>query len=291
MYEIYVDVLVCTNIFINYFILLAISRLYSLNLNRPRIIVGAVLGGIFSLLILLPEINFYINLIVKLFISLVVVLISFKVYSILNFVKLVASFYVVNFVFAGTVLFIWYFLDSKDIFVKNNTVYFNISPLFFIISTLVTYSIIRFLTFLTGQKNSEQSFCNLKIEQDNKTIDLKAKIDTGNNLKDPFSNKPVIVAEYKFIKSIVPTEIINFFSNKETKSVSLDMGKITDLKFRTIPFNTILGSGIMPAFMPEKIKIIKKDKKEISKDAFVAICREKLLNENYNALVGTDLLN
>ena len=61
MYEIYVDVLVCTNIFINYFILLAISRLYSLNLNRPRIIVGAVLGGIFSLLILLPEINFYIN--------------------------------------------------------------------------------------------------------------------------------------------------------------------------------------------------------------------------------------
>ena len=291
MYEIYVDVLVCTNIFINYFILLAISRLYSFSLNRLRIIAGAVLGGIFSLLILLPEINFYINLIIKLFISLVVVLISFKVYSILNFVKLVASFYLVNFVFAGAVLFVWYLLDSKNIFVKNNTVYFNISPLFFIISTLVTYSIIRFLAFLTGQKNSEQSFCNLKIEQNNKTIDLKAKIDTGNNLKDPFSNKPVIVAEYKFIKSIVPTEIINFFSNKETKSDSLDIDKITNLKFRTIPFNTILGSGIMPAFMPEKIKIIKKDKKEISKDAFVAICKEKFLNENYNALVGTDLIN
>ena len=291
MYEIYVDVLVCTNIFINYFILLAISRLYSFSLNRLRIIAGAVLGGIFSLLILLPEINFYINLIIKLFISLVVVLISFKVYSILNFVKLVASFYLVNFVFAGAVLFVWYLLDSKNIFVKNNTVYFNISPLFFIISTLVTYSIIRFLAFLTVQKNSEQSFCNLKIEQNNKTIDLKAKIDTGNNLKDPFSNKPVIVAEYKFIKSIVPTEIINFFSNKETKSDSLDIDKITNLKFRTIPFNTILGSGIMPAFMPEKIKIIKKDKKEISKDAFVAICKEKFLNENYNALVGTDLIN
>ena len=63
MYEIYVDVLVCTNIFINYFILLAISRLSSFSLNRLRIIAGAVLGGIFSLLILLPEINFYINLI------------------------------------------------------------------------------------------------------------------------------------------------------------------------------------------------------------------------------------
>ena len=52
MYEIYIDVLVCTNIFINYFILLAISRLYSFNLNRLRLIIGAILGGMFSLLIL-----------------------------------------------------------------------------------------------------------------------------------------------------------------------------------------------------------------------------------------------
>ena len=47
----------------------------------------------------------------------------------------------------------------------------------------------------------------------------------------------------------------------------------------------------MPAFMPDKVKIIKKDKKEIVKDAFIAICKNKILNEGYNALVGVDLLN
>ena len=291
MYEIYIDVLVCTNIFINYFILLAISRLYSFNLNRLRLIIGAILGGMFSLLILLPEINFYLNLIIKFLISLIIVLISFKIYSVYNLIKLVASFYVVNFVFAGAVIFIWYFLDSKNVFVRNNTVYFDISPLFFIISTLITYLVIRFLSFLTGQKDTEKSFCNLKIEQNNKTINLKAKIDTGNNLKDPFSNKPVIVAEYKFIKNIIPTELIKFFLKGETNFGYSDVTKIKNLKFRTIPFNTVLGSGVMPAFMPDKVKIIKKDKKEIVKDAFIAICKNKILNEGYNALVGVDLLN
>ena len=46
----------------------------------------------------------------------------------------------------------------------------------------------------------------------------------------------------------------------------------------------------MPAFKPEKIKLIENNKKETEKDAFIAICKGKFLGENYNALVGPDFL-
>lgn len=288
MYEIYIDVLICTNIFINYFILLAISKLYFFRTNKLRIILGACLGGLCSLLILVPETNFYINLIVKFLISAIIILVSFKITSLINFTKALASFYVVNFIFAGIVLFIWYFLDSKNIFIKNSIVYFNISPLFFIISTLIAYSIIKFLNLFTVQRESKQSFCSLKIEQNNKILKLNAKIDTGNTLKDPFSNKPVAIVEYKFIKDIIPLELREYFLNNAFNN--LNINKLAHLKFRAIPFNTILGTGIMPAFMPDKIKITEKGKKETEKDAFIAICKGKIINENYSALVGTDML-
>ena len=70
-----------------------------------------------------------------------------------------------------------------------------------------------------------------------------------------------------------------------------DCEKLASLKFRAIPFNTILGSGVMPAFKPEKIKLIENNKKETEKDAFIAICRGKFLGENYSALVGPDFFS
>ncbi len=290
VYEIYVDVLLCTNIFISYFILLTIAKIFSIEFKRLRLLLSAFFGGICSLLIFLPEDFYFLGLITKLLIAVLVVLIAFRVHSFFNFFKMVASFYTVNFLFAGLIIFIWYFFDSNDIIVKNSTVYFNISPIFFIISTLISYIIIRVLEFFMGKRENENDFCKLQIVQNNKTFNLKAKVDTGHNLKDPFSNKSVVVVEYNFIKDIIPEKIKEYFFDFNTsKSCKLDH-KITSLKFRAIPFNTVLGSGVMPAFKPEKIRIITDKNKVIEKDVFIAVCKGKLLGENYSALISPDVV-
>ena len=292
MYEIYVDILVCTNIFINYFVLLAISRVFSIYFKRYRLILAAFLGGFFSLLIFLPNNFFVVSLILKFLASLVIILVAFRINCFLNFIKIFSSFYVTNFLFAGILLFFWYFLDTNDIFIKNSTVYFNVSPIFFMVTTLISYFIIRVLSFLTESRSSNNEFCKLKIEQNNKVFNLKAKIDTGNNLKDPFSNKPVAVVEYKFIEEIIPEKVKKyFFGSCGVSTKEKDNQKLASLKFRAIPFNTVLGSGIMPAFKPEKIKLVKSKEKEIEKDAFIAVCKGKLLGENFNALVGPDFFD
>ena len=291
MYEIYVDILICANIFINYFILLAISRIFSIEFKRYRLILAATLGGFFSLLIFLPNNFFVVSLILKFLTSLIVILVAFRINCFFNFIKISSSFYIINFLFAGILLFFWYFLDTNDIFIKNSTVYFNISPIFFMVTTLISYFIIRVLSFFTENRNSNDEFCKLKIEQNNKVFNLKAKIDTGNNLKDPFSNRPVAVVEYKFIEEIIPENVKKYFFGSSINTKEKSSQKLTSLKFRAIPFNTILGSGIMPAFKPEKIKLVKSKEIEIEKDAFIAVCKGKLLGENFSALVGPDFFD
>ena len=66
---IYIDILIGTNVIINYFIILAVEKFTGFDSSIKRKIVGSVFGAICSLVIFLPEIPFFINLLLKLVIS------------------------------------------------------------------------------------------------------------------------------------------------------------------------------------------------------------------------------
>ena len=55
MTTIYIDILVCLNVIVNYFLLLASGKFLSRPYKRWRILLGAFLGGLYSLYILLPQ--------------------------------------------------------------------------------------------------------------------------------------------------------------------------------------------------------------------------------------------
>ena len=52
---IYIDILIVTNIIINFFLILLTSKIMYLKINYTRLILGEILGAIYSLYILLPE--------------------------------------------------------------------------------------------------------------------------------------------------------------------------------------------------------------------------------------------
>ena len=51
---VYIDVLLGVNLFVNYFLLLAVGRFLHLAVRRLRLLAGAAVGAAFSLSILLP---------------------------------------------------------------------------------------------------------------------------------------------------------------------------------------------------------------------------------------------
>lgn len=281
---IYVDVLICVNLFINYFLLLSTVKFLNLKFKYIRILIGAFIGAAYSLIIFVPNVNSILSIILKLIVSIIIVFVSFGIMEIKLIIKAVSCFYLINFGFCGVMLALWYLFSPLGLMMNNGIVYFNISPVVFLVSTLFSYVLIRLLNKITGYSAPKKLFYYINISNNNKVCCIKAKIDTGNTLKEPFSSIPVIVAEYKYIKNIVPNEFKDTMLIEDNNEFD-----IKDLNnFRLIPFKTVSGNGILPAFKPDKIVI--RGGKEINKEAYVAVCKSGTLSKEYMGLINPELV-
>lgn len=283
---VYVDVLICVNLFINYFILLATSKFLHLKVKRIKLILGSTLGAVYSLYILFPQANAIASLLIKLVMSITIVLVSFGFPSVRDFVKITACFYSINFVFCGIMFAIWYAFSPNGFIMNNGVMYFNISPMFFIFATALSYVIIRIIQRFNGNRMPSQIFCDVLIEFEGRSTTVKSKIDTGNTLVEPFSNLPVIVVEYKYIEDIIPNEMKEFIITGSIEK--LDGGNWIS-KCRLVPFKTVSENGLLPAFRPDKIKIMRE--KEQEKEAYIAVCSKGSLCGVAGSLMNVELVS
>ena len=283
---IYIDVLVATNIFINYFLLLTVAGFLKIRASRVRLIAGAVLGAAYSLVILLPPAGPWLSLLMKLFMSATIVLLAFPVSSIGLFLRAAACFYLTNFAFAGIMLAVWYFIAPQGLLLKNSVVYFDISPLMLLVLTVVCYLAMRCLNRITGQQQPKESFCRVTVHAQGKTAGFTAKIDTGNSLTEPFSGFPVVVAEYAGVEAVLPQSV------REHLHVTAGAGSYPkDGGFRLVPFQVVGGGGVLPAFQPERMVIETSKKKIVATQVYLAVCTGKLCDSGFGALLNPQLLS
>lgn len=285
---IYIDILICINLFINYFILLSVAHFLKVPAKKKRLILGALLGAVYSLSILLPRLSGAVSLLLKILISVAIVLVAFGRVSARSAVKLVVCFYLMSFAFCGTIFGLWYFLALKGIFIHNGIVYFDISPLLLLGTTVVSYFVVLLFNRIVGREVPGELFCRVEIELDKKVAQINAKIDTGHTLKEPFSGLPVIVVEFRAIKDLLGEEIRPFFADYNKKTTLREPSPSWPHQYRLIPFQVISGQGLLPSFLPDRVSIFSKQKK-INRNAFVAVCASGVLNNEFSALVSPEL--
>ena len=112
---VYIDVLLGVNLFVNYFLLLAVGRFLHLAVRRLRLLTGAAVGAAFSLSILLPPLPAVLPLLFRLALSLLLILISFPIPTGKRLVQAVLAFYLVSFAFAGFFLALWLLTSAEGI--------------------------------------------------------------------------------------------------------------------------------------------------------------------------------
>ena len=281
---IYVDILVIVNLFVNYFLLLATAKFFCIKWKTSRLILGEILGGIYSLYILAPELPWFISSVIKLFMSVTIIAATFGIKKPTQFFKILIYFYSVNFLFSGIMMAVWCWFKPNGMQVNNGVVYFNITPVILIISTIISYIIIEAINKIVNKRRLDHKIINLKIKFRTNQISITAKIDTGNFLKEPFSGLPVIVARETSVKPLLP---VNTY--EQIKDYSAD--KFTDilnLKIRMIPFKTISEESVLPAFKPDCIKI---NESEVQKEVYIALCEDKFMPQNAEALINPEILD
>jgi stage II sporulation protein GA (sporulation sigma-E factor processing peptidase) len=282
---IYIDILIAVNLFINYFLLASTAKFLCLKWKTRRLVLGEILGAVYSLYILLPELNLFFSIVIKLFMSITIILATFGIKNIKTFVKTLVCFYSVNFAFSGIMFAAWCVFHPNGMAINNGVVYFNISPVMLIFSTLVSYIIIEFINRVIGKKTNQARWCDVNIKLEGKSTVLKAKVDTGNSLKEPFSDLPVIVARQSSVAALLPNDML--FSATDRSKANTDVFQNLKYKIRMVPFKTVSGDGLFPAFKPSSISIAGGPEKE----AYIAICPNKTLPEETSALINPDLID
>ena len=117
---IYIDVLITVNIYVNYFLLLATSKLTHTPITLKRLIFASVAGSFFSLVILLPKMNFILNMLIKFVAAGIVTGMGFGFRG--KFLKKTGWFFAVNLIFGGIMLGLW--LCFRPSFIRFNNNYF-----------------------------------------------------------------------------------------------------------------------------------------------------------------------
>lgn len=291
---IYLDIVLLENLCMNYIILFATGVIIKIKLHHFRMILSALIGGVYAILAYMQMLEIYSNMAVKVVLSICMVYIAFSPKGVKALLKQLLMFYLVSFVFGGCAFALLYFVKPQDILMVNG-VYIGTYPVkIALLGGIVGFVIVHAAFKIVKNRMSKKGLIyDVEIKIDDKTTKVKAMLDTGNQLKDPITKIPVMLVEKEKLYEILPKDILNNVDNILGGDWKESEGDICyRSRFRIIPFNSIgKQNGMLLGFKVDEIKVIT-DIDEISnKKVIVCIYNQKLTKANtYSALIGLDML-
>jgi stage II sporulation protein GA (sporulation sigma-E factor processing peptidase) len=297
--EIYLDILLLENLVINYLILYVTAKFSRVRVSTLRLFAGAIVGALYVIFIILqPGMKVYYTAFAKILLSVFIIAITFSPRKVLPFLKTLVIFYISTFIFAGAALAFLYF-NQQGGFVRNGIIYvFGQSRGSLMFFGIVTVGIIVkiFMEVIQSRINKDKLLIPVKIAFDNRIIGLPALVDTGNSLRDPLTNIPVMVVEFKALEELLPSEIRSIFENSKEDDLNCVTATISTSRwfsrFRLIPFSSLgKENGMLIGFKPDFIEVGEEEEKRDIKNVIVGIYNRSLSgNDKYKALLGPELV-
>ncbi len=294
---IYLDVVLVENLCMNYIILFATGYLLKRKMNHIRLILSALLGGIYSILAYMEILEIYSHFTLKIILSIFMVSIAYHANNIKQLAKELVFFYFTSFVFGGCAFALLYFIKPQEILMLNGS-YVGTYPLkVAVLGGIVgfTITVIAF-HFVKAKLTRKDMYCTICIFFGEQQITTKALLDTGNMLKDPITRMPVIVVEKDILQNILPDIILNHLNQIIGGDVPKEVYEDENLeyitKFRVIPFSSLgKTNGMLLGFKANKVIIEQEEFSKTIENIIVGIYEHKLSKkEQYSALIGLDLL-
>ena len=293
---IYIDVLFFVNFFVNFILLAATAGLAGVQAKKPLIIAASGLGALYASFMFFPALSFIYTAFAKLLSSMAIVAIAYNIRGIRLYFKALGIFYLVTLCFGGGIFALFTFTGlgaATGAVVKNGILYINLPwQLLFIAVCILYFFITRVFKMLVSRKGGV-NLIDINITLNGASVPLKAIIDTGNALYDPISHTPVIVAEYGFLKPILPSEITEAFTD-ENKIFSYDNSESAlNAGLRLIPFCSVgKENGILLGFKPDLVAYTKNEQTYSTESVIVALCPTPLSKDkSFQALMHPDIIS
>ncbi|WP_226037944.1 sigma-E processing peptidase SpoIIGA [Aquibacillus saliphilus] len=268
---IYLDAIWLLNFLLDWMILLLTQWIVKDNTRGLRIMAGAfVASALVPITLFLPD-SFFVSPFGKGLFSLLIILMSFGFTNVHQFIKRLLSFYFVSFALGGGLIAI-HFMLGRQMTASNSGILTFQTGYGDQISWLFVGVGFPIIWWYTKSQMDKQKLENFRQEQlYNVTIQLKGKaistigyVDSGNQLVDPFSRKPVVICDQEFLLNWFTIEDLELLKNaKDNLNFKLIPTNWNDF-IHILPYQGVDGNRtFMIVLKPDKF-IVNFDSKEIS---------------------------
>lgn len=273
--RIYADILVIVNFYVDFFLLYCVRKFLKLKTGGGRLVLGALAGGICALIGLLPAPPWLSPLTGGLC-ALAAAAAAFTPVRPGLFFRCWLCAWLFSFLLAGFILFLTQFAPPGYMAVVGGAVYLSLSLPVLFVATCLAYG--GFWLFgRVFPREASLELCRLDIEDQGRHVQVYAKADTGNALREPFSGLPVVICQASAIGDLAPPGAQAFWGAEEPP---------TGQGLRLIPFESVGGRGLLPAFKPSRVTQAKTGREL---ECYIALTQIPLSAGQFSALYNPDL--
>lgn len=266
--EVFIDVIIVENFLVNFFLLYITSQTLRLRIKVKDLVIPSILAGVYTITILIEQLSFLNNFVVKILVAVIFTVIAFKRKDIGFIIKSTLVYIGYSMVLAAICFFIDISTKKNDVF-SYNVIDFSYKKL--LIAIIILYLVChRLAVFLEDRKSLNKYIFKVEIIDKDWKTEIRAFLDTGNELREPATNLPVIIVEES---------------------------KITDYKLSEkdifyVPYQAINGhKGKLRGFKPLGVKIFLEKGNVQFRDAIVCISTDKLSSTgDYEALLSRGII-
>lgn len=279
----------------NSIILYATAIMLKIKPSIIRILISGAIGSLYVMIIYVTQFKIYESIITKIILSVIMVYIAFNPQNIKKLCKQILIFYLTSFIFGGVALYLIYFIKPQNVLIKNGLFAGKYVLKVILFGAIVAFVIIKLsIKIIKTKIQPKDMYCKVKLKINGKEIQTTAMIDTGNLVREPITNIPVIIVESSLMYDILPKEIINNLENilgGNLNDIPEEIRNIYIPKLRWIPYKSLGKENGM--LLGIKIDGMEVEKEEIHKvqNVIVGIYDKSLTKRGeYRALVGIDMI-
>jgi stage II sporulation protein GA (sporulation sigma-E factor processing peptidase) len=264
---IYLDTLIVENFIVNYFLLYLTSHTVRIRVRIWRLASAALIGAVYVITKVYPSLFIFSNLIFKVGIALLMICLIFGKKNFLLNVKSLIIYMLYSMLLAGFCFFIEF---NQQNFSGEYSSLYNFSYKKLMLAVILIYLVLdRLIIYIKDRKDLSSLIFTVEIVNNNVEKKIHAFLDTGNELREPATNLPVMIIEKSYFNDININKNDTFF----------------------IPYKVVNGSvDKLVGFKPDYIKIHYGEEVK-RREVIVAFCDNKLSDLNdYQALLSRGII-
>ncbi len=286
-YVIYIDILFLVNFFMDFIILTLNGTVLKKKTKILRRLIASFCGAVcYCLPFFLPRrpIKLALNLYL-LCISFLMVKIAYQTKGKKEFAKTVIFFYGTNFFVGGTINGLYHYTKLGDYIRQtikgDKDAQIKLSML--IVLICAACFLWTFLMKCYSKRQTEAIIYSVILKNKKRTVKGKALLDTGNCLREPISQKPVMLLELSWAEDLLEREIWDAIAKfYKTGEISIPI--------YLIPYSSVgKKQGVLVGIRADSLEILQKDNRIEIRHPYVAICPEALSKTGkYHMLLHTE---